>query len=174
MREFRTRRGFTLIELLVVIAVIAILAAMLMPVFARARESARQSNCVSNARQLVMAVLGYVQDYDEVFPQTYIPIGGGNNNPWYVTIQPYLKNTGIWICPSERKPTMYYSYAQPYPCCYDLNYRFFQPGYPHRSLAEFERASDQLLLAQAGGPPNRGIHYCFIDYYNQTISDIHN
>jgi len=64
-----TRRGFTLIELLVVIAIIAILAAILFPVFAKAREKARQSSCLSNLRQLATATLSYTQDYDETFPE---------------------------------------------------------------------------------------------------------
>jgi len=61
----RTRKGFTLIELLVVIAIIAILAAILFPVFARAREKARSSSCLSNTKQIVLAILMYAQDYDE-------------------------------------------------------------------------------------------------------------
>ena len=65
------RRGFTLIELLVVIAIIAILAAILFPVFAKAREKARQITCTSNEKQLGLAFLQYVQDYDETYPSTY-------------------------------------------------------------------------------------------------------
>ncbi|MFO8079163.1 MAG: prepilin-type N-terminal cleavage/methylation domain-containing protein [Armatimonadota bacterium] len=68
----KQRAGFTLIELLVVIAIIAILAAILFPVFARAREKARQSSCLSNVKQLNLGVMMYVQDYDETFPQGYV------------------------------------------------------------------------------------------------------
>lgn len=67
------RRGFTLIELLVVIAIIAILAAILFPVFARAREKARQASCLSNVRQMTTAAMMYLQDYDEVFFHRYFP-----------------------------------------------------------------------------------------------------
>ena len=97
------KRGFTLIELLVVIAIIAILAAILFPVFARAREKARQSSCLSNVKQLMLGVLMYVQDYDE----RLIP-GAGWLNPdtppyryWHDVLTPYLKNTQILTCPSE-------------------------------------------------------------------------
>jgi len=92
------RSGFTLIELLVVIAIIAILAAILFPVFAKAREKARQSSCLSNARQLGTAVLSYVQDYDETFPKAQHAPSGANN--WYDVIAPYCKNTQILRCPS--------------------------------------------------------------------------
>ncbi|MCE5237582.1 DUF1559 domain-containing protein [bacterium] len=94
-----SRRGFTLIELLVVIAIIAILAAILFPVFAKAREKARQSSCLSNTRQLALAILQYVQDNDEVFMYA-------NLNPpgtyWYVAAAPYMKSTQILQCPSRR------------------------------------------------------------------------
>ncbi len=95
-----SRRGFTLIELLVVIAIIAILAAILFPVFARAREKARQSSCSSNLKQLALAVSMYVQDYDEVMP---LAIAGGPTPPLYTlfeTLTPYIKNEQIWQCPS--------------------------------------------------------------------------
>ncbi|MDH7568888.1 MAG: prepilin-type N-terminal cleavage/methylation domain-containing protein, partial [Armatimonadota bacterium] len=69
----KRRRGFTLIELLVVIAIIAILAALLFPVFARARENARKATCMSNCKQIGMATMQYVQDYDETFPRVGWP-----------------------------------------------------------------------------------------------------
>ena len=89
------RKGFTLIELLVVIAIIAILAAILFPVFARAREKARQTSCLINVKQLQLAILMYVQDYDEMFPTAY-----ERNGRWYTLIDPYVKNKQAWVCPS--------------------------------------------------------------------------
>ncbi len=91
------KRGFTLIELLVVIAIIAILAAILFPVFARAREKARQTSCLSNEKQIALAVLMYVQDYDERMPVSRST--GGEN--WRETVSPYIKNEQIWVCPSR-------------------------------------------------------------------------
>ena len=100
----RDRKGFTLIELLVVIAIIAILAAILFPVFARAREKARQTSCLSNLKEIALAFNMYVSDYDERTPP-----GGGWTDPsgnepgpayWQLRIEPYLKNTQILNCPS--------------------------------------------------------------------------
>jgi len=97
------RRGaFTLIELLVVIAIIAILAAILFPVFARAREKARQSSCLSNVKQLGLATQMYAQDYDETLP---VAIGGLPDWSLFWStmelLQPYVKNTRVSICPSD-------------------------------------------------------------------------
>jgi len=98
------RRGFTLIELLVVIAIIAILAAILFPVFARAREKARQASCSSNLKQLMLGILMYSQDYDEKFP-TYLWGEGHAGNPnsctWWAGSYPYVKNLQIFACPSS-------------------------------------------------------------------------
>ncbi len=101
------RRGFTLIELLVVIAIIAILAAILFPVFARAREKAKQTSCQSNMKQIALAMLSYVQDYDERFtryagyanPSVVLPEGGLDY--WWQCIMPYMKNEQILACPSD-------------------------------------------------------------------------
>jgi len=97
-------RGFTLIELLVVIAIIAILAAILFPVFAQAREKARQTNCISNLKNISTAVLMYIQDYDENMPfyeTTPPPVATATNrNFWFVQINPYLKANKIYSCPS--------------------------------------------------------------------------
>ena len=96
------RRGFTLIELLVVIAIIAILAAILFPVFARAREKARQTSCLSNVKQIMVSVHMYAQDYDEVLPiGSQWPTATGTII-WDQALQPYAANQQIFVCPSER------------------------------------------------------------------------
>jgi len=91
-----TRKGFTLIELLVVIAIIAILAAVLFPVFAKAREKARQTSCINNCKQLGLAFMQYVQDNDEKFPST---INWGSD--WAYNIYPYVKSAGVYKCPDD-------------------------------------------------------------------------
>src|SRR5436309_14932416 len=99
------KTGFTLIELLVVIAIIAILAAILFPVFAQVREKARQSTCLSNLAQLGRAGMMYVQDYDERFPSRVggeVATGPGRiaGDP-VTTMQPYIKNWAIFYCPDR-------------------------------------------------------------------------
>jgi prepilin-type N-terminal cleavage/methylation domain-containing protein len=104
------RRGFTLIELLVVIAIIAILAAILFPVFAHAREKARAATCLSNCKQIGLSMAMYLQDYDSTFPiQKHDAMKsmavGGKEPTFYDELLPYCKNGGIWICPSGRADT---------------------------------------------------------------------
>jgi prepilin-type N-terminal cleavage/methylation domain-containing protein len=94
------RRAFTLIELLVVIAIIAILAAILFPVFAQAREKARQISCTSNQKQIATSVLMYVQDYDETFPMSAYLVKPNRIFAVYDAVEPYLKNTQVFNCPS--------------------------------------------------------------------------
>jgi prepilin-type N-terminal cleavage/methylation domain-containing protein/prepilin-type processing-associated H-X9-DG protein len=96
----RPRNGFTLIELLVVIAIIAILAAILFPVFARARENARRASCQSNLKQIGLGVMQYTQDYDERYPQDW-SVGANRAYNWDAALQPYLKSTQVYQCPSE-------------------------------------------------------------------------
>ncbi|MCW3058743.1 MAG: hypothetical protein JWQ02_564, partial [Capsulimonas sp.] len=117
------RRGFTLIELLVVIAIIAILAAILFPVFAQAREKARSISCMSNMKQIGLGVQMYIQDNDETLffrgassaanlgkIRTSAIVGAGTTAPainaqWYNVIYPYIKAKGVYTCPSDPGPT---------------------------------------------------------------------
>ncbi len=100
------QQGFTLIELLVVIAIISLLASILFPVFARARENARRSSCQSNLKQLCLGMMQYVQDYDETYP--YSKSSGSyvsGARYWNREIMPYVKNIQVFICPSSQAPT---------------------------------------------------------------------
>src|ERR1051325_357143 len=104
----RSRSGFTLVELLVVIAIVAILAAILFPVFARAREAARATGCLSNLKQIGSSLMLYVQDYDERFPiQLDRPYFADAYvlHAWPGLLQPYSKNFDIWRCPSSPDTT---------------------------------------------------------------------
>jgi len=109
----RCRSGFTLIELLVVIAIIAILAAILFPVFAQARDKARGAACLSNTKQIGTAIMMYAEDYDETLPRYWDDSVGEprnkgvppNPNPlgyWHNQIQPYVKSYDVFICPSAQ------------------------------------------------------------------------
>ena len=98
------RRGFTLIELLVVIAIIAILAAILFPVFAKAREKARQTSCLSNLKQIMLGALMYTGDYDEKMPVSRTWCNRpdhSTNDQYYQQIHPYVKNWQLFACPSQ-------------------------------------------------------------------------
>jgi prepilin-type N-terminal cleavage/methylation domain-containing protein len=144
------RRGFTLIELLVVIAIIAILAAILFPVFAKAREKARQTSCLSNLKQLALASLMYAQDYDEMMPGQYGTEGDPTpwsnwddpvNCPggWRIKILPYIKNAQIYQCPSVP--------SGPGLSGYLLN------GYcSMRALAQFQSPSNVILFWELTAP----------------------
>jgi prepilin-type N-terminal cleavage/methylation domain-containing protein/prepilin-type processing-associated H-X9-DG protein len=97
----RSKNAFTLIELLVVIAIIAILAAILFPVFAQAREKARSASCLSNMKQLGLCITMYTQDYDELYP---VGFDGDNWNGvglWVQNVQPYVKNLQVFVCPDD-------------------------------------------------------------------------
>ncbi len=144
------RKGFTLIELLVVIAIIAILAAILFPVFARAREKARQSSCLSNVKQIMLGTLMYAQDYDETLEphitfHTDNPFPGGQIYlGWTYMIEPYVKNAQIFICPS--KPGTQFSHA---------NYLHLPTGYGMRErvagrpIAYFQVPAETFIYCDA-------------------------
>jgi prepilin-type N-terminal cleavage/methylation domain-containing protein/prepilin-type processing-associated H-X9-DG protein len=173
--------AFTLIELLVVIAIIAILAAILFPVFAQAREKARQSACLSNCKQIGLAVMMYAEDYDQAYPlYVHAP---GHDDWWYEMIQPYIKNKGVFTCPSVRvrkdKAPDDFGYNG-----YGVNYLhviMYGPGWdwtktpssqgPKR-LAGLSRPADTIMIADA--QQNKGANtgwgwpaiYCIVEYPN--------
>lgn len=95
------RPAFTLIEILIVVAIMAILAAILFPVFSRARENARRASCQSNLRQIGLGMLQYTQDYDERLPRND---SGSDLGTWVDVLQPYLKSEQIFLCPSDSTP----------------------------------------------------------------------
>ena len=151
----RQRTAFTLIELLVVIAIIAILASILFPVFAQAREKARQISCLSNLRNLGTAMLMYTQDYDErVPPAAYAT--PTSFLAWYDLIDPYVRNKNIWHCPSNSssvtdasgKPTTQYGYNAFYLTGLNLYFSNIATQMPV-SLAAVARPSEMVLLTDA-------------------------
>jgi prepilin-type N-terminal cleavage/methylation domain-containing protein/prepilin-type processing-associated H-X9-DG protein len=162
MRTFRLK-GFTLIELLVVIAIIAILAAILFPVFAQAREKARQTTCISNEKQIGLALLQYNQDNDETYPlsQYYVT---GNPDPfdWANAVYAYVKNGdktgtevhngkgGVWDCPSFPRPEV----AE-----YGINLALCHPAYPgvspaSVSMAAIDSPAERVAVLEKGATAN--------------------
>ncbi len=145
------RRGFTLIELLVVIAIIAILAAILFPVFARARERARQTTCLSNLRQIGLAILMYAQDYDERYNLAYTRTEEGVTLHWPILLEPYHRNTELYECPTDPEPWPRGDYM----LSYIANYALFRPGtvpepgevYVIR-MAAIERPAELIAIAE--------------------------
>jgi len=143
------RKGFTLIELLVVIAIIAILAAILFPVFAKAREKARQSACTSNLKQIGLGLMQYAQDYDETLPFLYqyvgaassdtVPMNGQIARVWILEIMPYVKNNQIFECPSGNIS-----------CCIPIKRGYNPNGFAvGRSMAEVKDPARLIFAADS-------------------------
>jgi prepilin-type N-terminal cleavage/methylation domain-containing protein/prepilin-type processing-associated H-X9-DG protein len=169
MNRLTKRSGFTLIELLVVIAIIAILAAILFPVFAQAREKARAIACLSNTKQLGMAVTQYVQDYDEMLPPRQQPLSLTPEGGWPQIgdlLWPYMKsgsnnkggfNSGtgaIWTCPSSGKPQQNSNIGVNSSALPDGDASWNnRKGGPYVALAMVERASDLALFVDKGTAP---------------------
>jgi prepilin-type N-terminal cleavage/methylation domain-containing protein/prepilin-type processing-associated H-X9-DG protein len=138
----RRRAGFTLIELLVVIAIIAILAAILFPVFARAREKARQTSCTSNLKQLGLALDMYCQDYDECTPIAFSGIGWWTGT-WKERIYPYVKNYQLFNCPSLKTvdpPTGFGIYG--------INAYIGENGVGYVSLSQIAKPAETFSLGE--------------------------
>lgn len=173
------RRGFTLIELLVVIAIIAILAAILFPVFAQAREKARQASCISNNKQISLAMMMYTEDYDEVYPLLQRDPNVSEDaqfvNPgqapvtWQWMINPYVKNGsqttdaivgvfelsgGVWNCPSFPQQNIPRQYGMNESIGGDMSVWAWSGNlgvqYPSATLAQIPNPSDKLLIAEKG------------------------
>ena len=182
MKTLNSRRkylqGFTLIELLVVIAIIAILAAILFPVFARARENARRAACQSNLKQISLGIIQYTQDYDERLPTSADgPMGNlsdgvaGVWNPYnnfgpdtvvfamaQSSLQPYLKSVQIWVCPSDSNAASRSGNSYAMNGCVNVLNKETNGGKAGKSLAAFEETARWMLMAEeaAGGKEATG------------------
>jgi len=160
-----SRRGFTLIELLVVIAIIAILAAILFPVFQKVRENARRTACLNNMKQLALAFTQYNQDFDEYFP------GSSNyGSGWGERIFPYVKSIGVFQCPDDPGGTVPYNGTTYYPVSYVgsdyVLYENFNTGSAISSpckLSEMVSPTNTVLIyegdSQAGAPKTRNNYF---------------
>ena len=179
-----SRRGFTLIELLVVIAIIAILAAILFPVFAKAREKARQTSCLNNVKQLALGMIMYSQDYDETFtalgrPAHMLyydpalgafnsnnqanPSAGQNYHGWAAAILPYVKNTQIYLCPSWSSSVYGVAYGLPQHCPNSAGtglINFF--GSPV-ALGSIQQPASTIMMSEKG--PGGGDQYLLSNGY---------
>jgi prepilin-type N-terminal cleavage/methylation domain-containing protein/prepilin-type processing-associated H-X9-DG protein len=152
------QQGFTLIELLVVIAIIAILAAILFPVFAKAREKARQASCASNLKQIGLAMMQYIQDNDENYPFGGTTMIEGRQVNMFYGLYPYTKSVGVFACPSNPLNQSAIGYGNRgqipddlpvIPASYSTPYQLFSSsfGAPH-SIAWLQEPAAKIMVAE--------------------------
>ena len=141
------QKGFTLIELLVTIAIISILAAILFPVFARARENARRASCMSNLKQIGLASQMYTQDYDEHLVSYAYPAPDLSTiYGWQVALMPYVKSTQLWVCPSAYKISTYNSTGCDPRTVSTTNLGAGSYGYNYYYLGNYAKVGTEYLL----------------------------
>jgi prepilin-type N-terminal cleavage/methylation domain-containing protein/prepilin-type processing-associated H-X9-DG protein len=178
--------GFTLIELLVTISIIAVLAAILFPVFARARENARRASCMSNLKQISLGIRMYTQDYDEHVPPIQINAAPDPANPygWADAVQPYVKSTQLFQCPSEKWGPLHpndsvfhgpkHNEAGAGYTDYWMNSmasKTTAQGLGGKSIAEFVSPSQTVLLGDGGGTwSNKPSFYSDSRYYSNSTA----
>lgn len=146
VKQKKIKRGFTLIELLVVIAIIAILAAILFPVFARARENARRASCQSNLKQIGLGFAQYSQDYDERTVATVRLDDTLGYAFWAYNIMPYVKSNQLFNCPSSTATAKYEGQNYFESMDYGMNYRFEYPFGVGVPLAALDKPSETVLV----------------------------
>lgn len=180
-------KAFTLIELLVVIAIIAILAAILFPVFAKVREKARQTSCASNEKQIGLAIMQYVEDYDEIMPNRNV--NPATSASWRLGLTPYVKSVKVFSCPSNPNTNIISydgTYSSSYLCNYTANGEYGQnfsmqyagqngrgvfgdSGAPGVPLASLQAPSQTIAVSEGTheGYPDMNVmnHYNSLDFF---------
>jgi prepilin-type N-terminal cleavage/methylation domain-containing protein/prepilin-type processing-associated H-X9-DG protein len=170
MRLHNQRNAFTLIELLVVIAIISVLASILFPVFARARENARRTSCMSNMKQIATALTMYVQDYDEKLPlYRFLDSNGLAKLNSLQVLYPYIKNAQVFVCPSAVRyssasgasnPTVFTLNSYNSGGSYGYNYAYLNPvDQTALSVAAIDRTSETIAYGETTGACGAGLIY---------------